>query len=244
MTSKNLPSKFTATNKINSRALPKRSISLFLRLGAILVVAGFLVTGFYSSSSASRSGKANTKGSSKVAQKAAPPSAQAIKLAERIQPVAKNAFNPVLLPAPPIGETIDTFAADCTTPKSSFVIGDTVCVKLTGFPISPFPRRLLLGNANSTVIHDVNVISDPQTFSFTVTATSTVGGVTVDNRGSWLAVVIDPFFYFPEGATSFTVSDPSNATADTAVATAVGPGTAQAGTAVTFELEVKNYGPD
>jgi hypothetical protein len=245
MTSKNLPPKFTSTNKTNSRVLPKRSTSLFLRLGALMLLAGCLVSGFYSSSSASRSGKASTKGSSRVAQKTAPASPQSVKLAERMQPVAKNAFNAVLLPAPPIGEAIDTFAADCTTPKSSFVIGATVCVKLTGFPTGTlFPRRLLLGNANSTVIHDVNVTTDPQTFSFVVTATSVIGGVTTDNRGSWLAVVVNPFFYYPEGAIGFTVADPANATADTAVATTVGPGTAQAGTAVTFDLEVKNYGPD
>jgi len=244
MISNNLLPKSTSTNKTNSRVLPKRSTSLFLRLGAILVLAGLLVTGFYSSSSASRSGKANTKGSSEVAQIAAPASPQTLKAAERLLPVSKEAFSPLLLPAPPIGETIDTFAAGCTTPQSSFVIGDTVCVKLTGFPTSSFPRRLLIGNANSIVIHDVNITTDPQTFSFTVTATSVIGGVTTDNRGSWLAIVLNPFFYYPEGATGFSVADPSNATADTAVATSVGPGTAQAGTAVTFELEVKNYGPD
>ncbi len=248
MTSKNLPPKFTSPNKTNSRVLPKRSTTLFLRLGAIMLLAGFLVSGFYSSSSASRSGKASTKGSSRVAQKTAPASQQSVKLAERMQPVAKNAFSPVLLPAPPIGEAIDTFAADCTTPKSSFVIGDTVCVKLTGFPTGTlFPRRLLLGNANSAVIQAVDITSDPQTFSFIVTATSVIGGVggiTVDNRGSWRAIVLNPFFFYPEGTGGFTVADPANATADTAVDTSVGPGTAQADTAVTFELEVKNYGPD
>ena len=219
MTSNTLPPNSTSTRKTNSVVFYKRWTSL-VRLGAILLFAVFLVSGFYSTSSASRSGQANKKGSSKVAQKAAPASPQTLKVAERMQPVSKMAFSPVLLPAP-IGETIETFAAGCTTPKSSFEIGDTVCVSLTGFPTGAFPRRLLLGNANSTVIHDVNVTTDPQTFSFTVTATSVIGGVTVDNRGSWLAVVVNPFFYYPEGATVFTVSDPANATADSAVATSV-----------------------
>ena len=144
MISNNLLPKSTSTNKTNSRVLPKRSTSLFLRLGAILVLAGLLVTGFYSSSSASRSVAANTKGSSTVAQKAAPASPQTIKLTERLQPVSKNAFSPVLL-APPIGEMIETFAGGCTTPKSSFVIGDVVCVKLTGFAVSSSNGRRTRG---------------------------------------------------------------------------------------------------
>jgi uncharacterized repeat protein (TIGR01451 family) len=245
MISNNLPPKSTSTNKINSRVPSRRSKSLFLRLGAILVFAGLLVSGFYSSSSASRSGQTNKNGSSEVAQKAAPARPQTIKLAERMQAVSKNAFSAVLLPAPPIGETVETFAADCTTPKSSFVIGDTVCVKLTGFPIgSAFPRRLLLGNANSTIIQAVDITTDPQTFSFVVTASSVIGGATVDNRGSWVALILNPFFYYPEGGTGFTVADPANLTADSGIATTSGPGSVQSGTAITFELQLKNYGPD
>ncbi|MGH9872783.1 MAG: HYR domain-containing protein [Pyrinomonadaceae bacterium] len=217
-----------------------------LRLGAFLILSGLLVSSFYSSSSASKSEPASKIRASEVAQNATPALPGTLGIAERMVPVHKTEFNPVLMPfPPPVGETIETFAADCTTPKSSFVIGDTVCVKLTGFPTgSFFPHRLLLGNANSTIIQMVDITTDPQTFSFTVTATSVIGGATVDNRGSWLAVVLNPFFYFPEGAIGFTVADPANATADSAVATTVGPGNAQAGTAVTFELQVKNYGPD
>jgi hypothetical protein len=228
-----------------ARIIQRSSADILLRLGAIMILAGLLISSFYSSSSASKSAPAKANSASSVAENALPSSAGILSLTERSLPAAKMAFNPVLMPAPPIGETIETFAGDCTTPKTSFAVGDTVCVKLTGFPVgSFFARRLLLGNANSTIIQAVDITTDPQTFSFVVTATSVIGGVTVDNRGSWLALVLNPFFYYPEGASGFTVADPANLTADSGIATTSGPGGVQAGTAITFELQLKNYGPD
>jgi uncharacterized repeat protein (TIGR01451 family) len=234
------------TGNFNSVSRKNRMTSrrLILRCGAILVLAGLALSGFYSTSSASRSGRKNKSGSSEVVQQAAPHSPQTPKVAERLQPVLKKAFSPLLLPAPP-SETVETFDSTCTTPKTSFAVGETVCVKVSGFPIgSSFPRRLLLGNANTTIIESFPIISDPQSFTFVVDATSTIGGATVDNRGSWQAVVLNPFFYYPEGSSGFTVTDPANATADSSIATTSGPGGVQAGTAITFELQLKNYGPD
>src|ERR1044072_1451078 len=43
-----------------------------------------------------------------------------------IKPPRHSSINALLMP---FQETIDTFAADCTTPKSSFVLGETVCAK-------------------------------------------------------------------------------------------------------------------
>ena len=248
MKSRKLSAKLNSSHLDNTaRIIQRSSAGVLLRLGAFIILGGLLASSFYSPSSASHSQSAptNKNRTSQGSKNSLSVVANTLKIAEPMLPAAKMAFNPVLMPAPPIGETIDTFAAGCTIPKSSFVIGDTVCVKLTGFATDPFfPRRLILGNANSTVIHDVNVTTDPQTFSFVVTATSVIGAATVDNRGSWVALVLNPFFYYPEGATGFTVSDPDNATADAGIATTSGPGGVQAGTAITFELQLKNYGPD
>jgi hypothetical protein len=235
------PSKRHLDTGINIERKSRRGF--FVRLGALIILGGLMASSFYSSSSASPQ---TSKNAPSVVQQSAAPALATLKIAERMLPASKEVFNSILMPLPPpVGETIETFAADCTTPKASFAIGDTVCVKLTGFPTgSAFPRRLLLGNANSTIIQSVDVTTDPQTFSFVVTATSVIGAATVDNRGSWVAVVLNPFFYYPEGATGFTVADPSNLTADAGISTTSGPGGVQSGTAITFELQLKNYGPD
>src|SRR5437868_4264276 len=148
-------------------------------------------------------------------------------------------------PLPVSAETVATYAADCSTPRPSFSVGDTVCVKTSGVPLNQFvPRRLMLTNSNSTVVFSANITSDPQTDSFTLDATSNVGAVTVDNRGTWQAVVLNPFFFFHETSTSFSVADPNNATADIGVSATAATDIAQAGAQVIFELQVKSYGPN
>ena len=218
--------------------------NLIIRVGIFVAAIALIAIPFFSVSSASITSKVANRDSSIVSQNSAA-AAAAVKLTAPVSPPRKDSFNPFLLPVPPVGETIETFDSDCTTPKASFEVGQTVCVKVSGIPVgSFFARRVLLGNANSTIIQSFDVTSDPQTFSFVVTATSVIGGDTFDNRGTWHAVVLNPFFYYPESTNTFTVADPANFTADSAVATTLSPGGVQAGTAITFELEVKNYGPD
>jgi uncharacterized repeat protein (TIGR01451 family) len=151
-------------------------------------------------------------------------------------------FNPA---APPAPEAVATYAGDCSTPKIQFNVGDTICVKSTGVPISPFfPRRLVLINANSTIVHSVDITSDPQSNTFTLDATSVVGGITVDNRGTWQAAILNPFFFFKETASTFTVSDAQNATADLGVAAASDGNETSAGSQIAFQIQVKSYGPN
>ena len=215
-----------------------------IRIGLFPALIALIAIPLYSTASVSIKSKMDKKGSTIVSQVKVPSSAPAVKATRSIPSPVKESFNPFLLP-PFTGETIDTFAFDCTTPQASFAVGDTICVKVSGIPVDPaFPRRVLLGNANTTVIQSFNITSDPQTFTFVVTATSNIGGNTVDNRGSWRGIIQNPFFYFPESDTSFSVNNPADLTADTAVTTTDSPGDVQAGTAITFQLQVKNYGPD
>src|SRR5262249_22316411 len=98
--------------------------------------------------------------------------------------------NSMLAPAPPVDapEVISTFAADCTTAKTAFVLGDTVCVQTSGGPdLSAFARRVALVDGNSIVRDTAALTTDPQTTSFTLpnTQTSVVAGQTFDNRGIW-----------------------------------------------------------
>ena len=240
-TSLQLQSLTAPDRKIHTRIIHKSSQGLLLRVGAILLLGGLVVSGFYSASSA----KTNKSAAPQAPRQVAVTTLKSLPTNVRALPAAKASFSALPLPLPPAGPTLGTYAAGCTTPKTDFAVGDTVCVKVTGFPTgSFFPYRLLLGNANSTIIQSVAITSDPQTLSFTVDATSVIGGVTVDNRGTWQVVVVDPFFLFPVARTTFTVSDPQNKTADIAVATVSSSTEVQAGSQVNFRLEVKNYGPD
>lgn len=228
------------------RARSRRlSFTSIIRVGMFPALIALISIPLFSTASVSIKGKLDKKGSTIVSQEKVPSGGPAVKATRSVTAPVKESFNPFLLPVPFAGATIDTFAADCTTPQTSFAVGNTICVKVSGVPVgSSFPRRLLLGNANSTVIQSFDITTDPQTFSFVVGATSVIGGNTVDNRGTWRGIVQNPFFYYPESDTAFTVSNPANFTADTAVATSQSPGDVQAGTAITFALEVKNYGPD
>jgi hypothetical protein len=227
--------------RVRSRRL---SFSSIIRIGIFPALIALIAIPFYSTASVSIKSKLDKKGSTIVSQVKSPSGAPALKATRSVSAPVKESFNPFLL-TPFAGETIETFAADCTTPQTSFAVGDTVCVKVSGIPVdASFPRRVLLGNANSTVIQSFNITSDPQTFTFVVAATSVIGGNTVDNRGSWRGIVQNPFFYFPESDTAFSVNNPADLTADAAVTTSDSPGDVQAGTAITFQLQVKNYGPD
>ncbi|HUS10886.1 MAG TPA: HYR domain-containing protein [Pyrinomonadaceae bacterium] len=85
-----------------------------------------------------------------------------------------------LLPffSPPVQETIDTFAADCTTPKTSFVLGETVCAITNDVDLNyPGGRwvhwlrndlSIAYGGSGTTLI-----TSNPQTFTYTPDQTGT-----------------------------------------------------------------------
>ena len=235
------PTQFIVGQKFSRSPIPYS-----VRIGAFMILLGVLVWGSGLTSSASLSKKRSLR----RPHAAAPPTARLANSASReaAHPISSSfetAGYVLPLPVPPSAEMVATYASDCTTPKTEFAVGDTICVQVSGISVIPFfPRHLILGNANSTIIHTTDVVSDPQTDSFVIDATSIIGGNTIDNRGSWRAIVLNPFFFFPEAAATFTVTDPQNATADVGVATTLTPGGVQAGTQAIFELQVKNYGPN
>jgi len=85
------------------------------------------------------------------------------------------------LPTSP-AEIIETFAADCSTPRTSFVLGETVCAKTTGvtetnrFVNWAGPSGPAFGGAGTTDI----TTNQPQDFLYTPTQT-----------GSWTAAIAD-----------------------------------------------------
>jgi hypothetical protein len=117
------------------------------------------------------------------------------------------------------GETIATFDATCTNPQTSFNLGDTVCAKVMGAPLGPFVQRHFTWVSRTDNIQRfADITSDPQTDTFTLpaTATTTIGSLVIDNRGTWRVNSIDN-----EGALRatafFTVHDPAVTLADLAV---------------------------
>lgn len=152
-----------------------------------------------------------------------------------------TAIRPVALrPAILAAETINTFASNCTTPKTVFLLGDTVCAQATGAP-PPFlglrQRRFQWVAPDGTVVKQTDITTDPQNDSYTIPTVGAQAQVgtwsvrTIKNNGS-LATV-----------TRFTVRDPSNLRVDLAV-TKTGPLEVKSGANASYLITVTNRGPD
>lgn len=146
------------------------------------------------------------------------------------------------------GPAISTYDATCTTPKTSFVLGETVCAKASGVAVNTsFPNRISWSDAEGFIRESADITADPQTDTFTLPATQTsvIGGTTVDNRGTWRAnftrssgrsIAVAPF----------TVSDPLLPAADVSVQKFQRDANTQiySGNNVAFIILVQNNGPD
>ena len=210
---------------------------VFLRLAAMLILIGFIAGSLYLSVSVSASRTERMKQNRSAAGKkiTAPGSVGGATLT-KVGPI----FTPQAA-APSIG----TFADDCTTPKTVFEVGDTVCVAVSGIAVGgAFPRRLLWATPNSAIVQSTDIETDPQTSSLEITATFPSGTATVDSRGLWHVAVRNPFFFFRELTAEFTVVDPANATADLSVSSSFVSDSVQAGGEASFGFQVTNYGPD
>src|SRR5215213_8551900 len=123
--------------------------------------------------------------------------------------VAASAFN-FLNPLPQAAPTtIDTFAGDCTTPKSVFNLQDTdlvVCAKFTNAQIG---WRLIWSNADFIAVQTVPLTTQHGTATFTLNANSSLG--------DWRVILFDPFGGSVQAVTRFTVIDAENPSADVTV---------------------------
>lgn len=169
-------------------------------------------------------------------------------LLEKITPVGlpANRFVNLFLPqGPPPAETLVTFDGDCTTPKTDFNFGDTICVVVTNAPSGGGNQRLFWGHTDGFLARETSVTSSSQSDSFVLTPTSIIAGLTLDNKGTWKIFSVDA-----EGApvadTSFTIHDPATPTADLTVFKFPSAGTSlvNENTDVDFTIVVDNKGPD
>ena len=162
-----------------ARDLPGRFRRLVRPLAALGLVALLTAAFLYSGSSA-----ASRKG-----QKSSAPAADAGSLLKAgpglssLLPSANSLAR--FFPAPAVGN-ISTFAADCTTAKTSFELGETVCVKVDSVPTSSGYWINWLDPSTNIVyggLGTTDITSDPQTFNYTLPANGPVGG--------WKATIAD-----------------------------------------------------
>jgi uncharacterized repeat protein (TIGR01451 family) len=143
---------------------------------------------------------------------------------------------------------IETFAADCMTPQTDFLLGDAVCVKINGVPVNPtFPNKISWVDPVGFIEQRTDLTTDPQTDSFVLPAadTSEVNGVTVDNRGIWRIHVTRNNGRILQTAL-INVRDANNAAAHLVVRKFVAGGelNVDAGSVVRFIITLENKGPD
>src|SRR5438270_1911986 len=179
------------------------------------------------------------------------------KLTKESDPFASALFAPFLPQTLPGPDSIVTYDSTCTTATSSFSLGDTVCVKVSGGSV---PRRLDL-SGSAGLLRDfvdttdvdlgltlpITTVTTPQTILFKLpsTATSVVNGQTVDNRGVWRVNSIAPFRFSLRSSAFFTVSDPQNIAANLVVYNSNNTnGSTTPGSNISFVVWITNTGPD
>jgi hypothetical protein len=150
------------------------------------------------------------------------------------------------MPQSPAGpETVTLYAADCTTPKTTFELGDIVCAKATGIPLGAF-RRLTWHNPDRYVERATPILADGQTDLWTNPATTTglIEDITVQNRGTWRVNILNARGSVIASA-FYTVTDPAQATSDLAISvSAIGDDSPPSTSLVQFLVDVKNAGPN
>jgi len=131
------------------------------------------------------------------------------------------------------------YASDCTTPKTTFNLGETVCARLTG--ASGFALQWV--NASGFVV----AVTRAQTDSFVLPSTdqSTLGGLfTVNNLGRW-RVNAATTENSVDSSAFFTVRDPNNPRVDLSISNSligsIGP---VDGAPIQFAVRIVNGGPN
>lgn len=139
-------------------------------------------------------------------------------------------------------ELVETYASDCTTPKDSFILGETVCVKAT----APFSFRKINVVGPSNVVRDSSPVSGgTDTFLYTLptTAQTIIEGETFDNRGTWRADLST--LTSARRATAFFDVSAATPSADVQVVSGIdGTDEVNSGDPLTVSVYVFNSGPD
>jgi uncharacterized repeat protein (TIGR01451 family) len=149
-------------------------------------------------------------------------------------PVLSPSFN-FFNPTPQAGPvTVDTFAGNCTDPKTVYNLQDTdlkVCAKFT----NAVPGwTVIWSNARGTAVQTSAITAANSTATFTLSPNS--------NLGDWRVIIYEPFGGAVQSVATFTVVDAANPKADLSISTSL-IGVASANSQVLFSVQVTNGGP-
>lgn len=141
------------------------------------------------------------------------------------------------------GVGLATYAADCSTPKTTFALGDTVCAKVSGSDPS-FNRRFGWVDPSGITRTFTAITADPQSDSITLpsTETSTIDVFVVDNRGQWHVNVVSSRGSIVRGQPFLVQGE--TPTADLSISKSLVGETPESGQSVTFAIAVTNSGPN
>jgi uncharacterized repeat protein (TIGR01451 family) len=130
---------------------------------------------------------------------------------------------------------VDTFAGNCTTPKTVYNIRDTdltVCAKFT----NAVPGwRVIWSNAHGVAVQTSTITAANSSATFTLTTSSSLG--------DWRVIIFEPLGGTVQAVTNFTVVDADNPKVDLTVSKGAISATASAGGQAIFSLQVTNNGP-
>lgn len=131
--------------------------------------------------------------------------------------------------------SVETFAGDCSTPKTVFNIQDPDLVVCANFANATPGWRLIWSDARFFAVQSSSLTTGNGSATFTLDENSSLG--------DWRVILFDPFGGTVQAITSFTVVDEDNPVADVAITKGAITPTASSGAQVLFSIEVFNNGP-
>jgi uncharacterized repeat protein (TIGR01451 family) len=139
--------------------------------------------------------------------------------------------------------SIATYAADCSTAKTSFNLGETVCVKVVSAPAS---GAAVVFSDPDEFIRSNPLPASPAASSYSFTLPSSASsGDGVDTRGTWTAALISTEDNSRLVSAHFFVHDPTEQVADVTISkTSLDLDQVVAGGNATYRIYVTNQGPD
>lgn len=139
--------------------------------------------------------------------------------------------------------TLQTFAADCATPKTDWNLGETVCARVGGVTGASIVQ---LVNPSGYAVTRAEVGLGASDVMFTIPSDETLSadGDSFDNRGTWRVALVSAIDLGTRLSVPLTVHDPDDTVANLQVVKTLAETQAVAGASISALVRVYNAGPD